>query len=105
MPRALVGSPRSASTSVGRIAAIDLDRAPPVESSRREGELHEIAHAVRFTCGDDVVVRLLQLQHQSHGLDIVAGKAPIALRFEVSQMELVLELIIGSDRLLGTVYN
>src|SRR5271167_3172346 len=75
------------------IAAIDLDVALPVEASRREGELHEIANAVRLTCGDDVVVRLLLLQHQPHRLDIVAGKAPIALRFEVSQVKLVLKAL------------
>jgi hypothetical protein len=72
------------------IAAIDLDVKPPVEASRGEGELDETAHAVRLPGSDDIVIGLLLLQHQPHGLDIVAGKAPIALRFEVSQIELVL---------------
>src|SRR5271169_2760856 len=78
------------------IAAIDLDVKPPVEASRGEGELDEIAHAVRLPGGDDVVVGLLLLQHQPHGLDIVAGEAPIALRFEVSQIELVLKTLSNS---------
>ncbi len=30
------------------IAAVDLDMVPPVEASRREGELDQIAHAVRL---------------------------------------------------------
>src|ERR1700730_5263628 len=75
------------------VAAIDLDMAPPFESSRLERELDENAHAVRLAGGDDVVVWLLLLQHQPHGLDIVTRKAPIALRFEVSQVELVLKTL------------
>ena len=75
------------------IAAIGLDIAAPVEPSRREREFDEIAHAGRLPGGDDVVVGLLLLPHQPHGLDIVAGKTPIALRFEVSQIELVLKIL------------
>ncbi len=41
--------------------------------------------------GDDVVLGLVLLEHQPHGLDVVAGEAPVALGVEVAQVELVLE--------------
>src|SRR3984893_3804611 len=78
------------------IATVDLDMALPVEASRREGELDQIAHAVRLPGRYDVVVGFLLLQHQPHRLDIVAGKAPIALRFEISKIELVLKTLSDS---------
>jgi hypothetical protein len=82
--RALVGSPHSESDLRGpEIAAIDLNVALPIEVGGGEGELDEITHAVCLTRGDDIVVRLLLLQHQPHRLYIVADKAPITLRFEV----------------------
>src|ERR1700675_3699521 len=40
---------------------------------------------------DDVVVRMLLLQHQPHRLDVVARETPIALGLEVSQQQLVLQ--------------
>src|SRR5580693_4664766 len=83
----------------GPLAAGDLDMALPVEASRREGELDQTAHAVRLPGRYDVVVGVLLLQHQPHRLDIVAGKAPIALRFEISKIELVLKtLSYSADR-------
>src|SRR6266851_548393 len=75
------------------IAAIDQDMAPPVEAGHREGELDEIVHTVRLTGGDDIIVWLVLLQHQPHRLDIVAGKTPISLCGEVSQVDLVLQTL------------
>ncbi len=49
---------------------------------------HELAHRVRLAGGDDVVVRLVLLEHQPHRLDVVAGVAPVALRVEVAEVEL-----------------
>ena len=41
--------------------------------------------------GDDVVRRLVLLQHQVHGADEVAGVAPVAERVEVAEPEVVLQ--------------
>src|SRR6516164_7639462 len=41
------------------ISAIYFDMALPLESGRFEGKFHEIAHAVRLSGGDDVVVGLV----------------------------------------------
>ena len=79
------------------IAAIDLDVLPLVEASRARMPARRIAHGMRLAGRDDVVVGLLLLQHQPHGFDIVASKAPIALRFEVPQIELVLKTLADSS--------
>jgi hypothetical protein len=73
------------------IPLIDLDVSPPVQASSREGELDDVAHTVRLPRGNDIVIGVLLLQHQPHRLDIVGSKTPIAPRFEVSEVELVLQ--------------
>ena len=42
-----------------------------------------------LACRDDVIVRLVLLQHQPHRLDIVAGVAPVALGIEVAKPQAV----------------
>jgi hypothetical protein len=79
-----------------KITLIDLDVVLLVKPNGREGELDEVTYAVRLSSGDDVVVGLLLLQHQPHRLDIVAGEAPISLRFEVSQIKLALKTLSDS---------
>src|ERR1700737_1771903 len=41
--------------------------------------------------GDHEVVWLVMLQHQPHSANIVGGVAPIAMRFEIAQVELGLK--------------
>jgi hypothetical protein len=52
---------------------------------------HELADAVRLAGRDDVVLRLVVLKHQPHRLNVVARVAPVALRIEVPQQQLVLQ--------------
>ena len=52
---------------------------------------HELAHRVRLAGGDDVVVGLVLLQHQPHRPHVVAGEAPVALRVEVAEAQLLVE--------------
>ena len=66
-----------------------------------EGDLEKLAHRVLLAGGDDVVVRLVLLQHPPHGLDVVAGEAPVALRVEVAQVELVLQPDLDAPRRRG----
>ena len=54
-----------------------------------ERDLAELAHRVGLAGRDDVVVGLVLLQHQPHGLDVVAGEAPVALGVEVAEPQLV----------------
>ena len=61
----------------------------PVEADVAEGDLAELAHRVRLAGGDHVVVGLVLLEHQPHGLDVVAGEAPVALGVEVAEAQLV----------------
>src|SRR5437879_2727707 len=46
---------------------------------------------MRFARGDDEIIRLLLLEHEPHGPDVVAGVAPVALGLEVAQPQLLLE--------------
>ena len=61
----------------------------PVEPDVAEGELAELPHRVGLAGGDHVVVGLVLLEHQPHGLDVVAGEAPVALGVEVAEAQLV----------------
>src|SRR5215467_4906750 len=61
-----------------------------------EGELDELAHRMGLPGRDDVVVGLLLLQHDPHGLDIVARMAPVTLRIEIAQIKpLLIALVDG----------
>ena len=54
-----------------------------------EGDAHQVAHRVRDAGGDHIVLGLVLLEHQPHGLDVVPGIAPVALGFEVSEGDLL----------------
>jgi hypothetical protein len=73
------------------IAGIDLDEVLVVEADVAERALAEIAHRVRLAGRDDIVSRLVLLQHRPHRLDVVAGVSPVALGVEVAQVELLLQ--------------
>mmetsp|Transcript_139531 Transcript_139531/g.339000 ORF Transcript_139531/g.339000 Transcript_139531/m.339000 type:complete len:359 (+) Transcript_139531:274-1350(+) len=55
-----------------------------------EGAVDERSHRVRLPGRDDVIVRLVLLQHLPHALDVIARVAPIALRVHVSEVEALL---------------
>jgi hypothetical protein len=46
---------------------------------------------VALTGSDHVIVGTVLLQHQPHHADIVAGKAPVALRVQIADREAVCE--------------
>src|SRR3989449_11678473 len=54
----------------------------------REGQLSELSHRVLFTGGDDVVFRLVLLQHEPHGPHVLAGMAPVAARVQIAEPDL-----------------
>ena len=55
----------------------------------RERDVDELAHRVLLARRDHVVLGLALLEHQPHRLDVVAGEAPVALRVEVAEAQLV----------------
>ena len=88
--RALAALPIRWSTSAGRrkrgsTSTCCCQSRPDVA----EGHLDQVAHRVALAGGDDVVVGRRLLQHQPHRPDVVAGEAPVAVRFEVAEGELV----------------
>ena len=70
-------------------ARVELDVLLPVEPDVPEGDFHEFAHGMRLAGGDDVIVGAVLLQHQPHGLDVVAGEAPVAARVQVAERQAV----------------
>src|SRR5688572_15409898 len=63
----------------------------PVELEVTEDLVAELADAVGLAGGDDEVLGLSLLEHEPHGLDVVAGESPVALGVEVAEEELLLE--------------
>jgi len=82
-------------------ARVDRDVFLHVQADELESQLAKIPHAGATAGRDDVVVRLRLLQHQPHGLDIVAGVAPVAFRVQVPQRQLVLQAELDADDTVG----
>ena len=74
-------------------ALVDDDVLLPVEADGLEGQAAELADLVRLAGRDDVVAGLVLLQHQPHGADVVGGVAPVTLRVEVAERQLLVELV------------
>src|SRR5215218_3845455 len=62
-----------------------------IETLPSERDLHDLPNGVRLTGGDQEVVGLIGLEHQPYGLDVIGRVAPVPLRIEVAEVELVLE--------------
>src|SRR5258707_15099707 len=84
-----------------KIARIDLDVFLPLETDMAEGHLDKLAHAIRLTCSNDVVVGFVLLQHKPHCFDIVAGKAPIALSLKIAKIKSVLQAFLDAPDCAG----
>src|ERR1700677_2385142 len=65
--------------------------------------LNEFAHTVLLASGDDIVLRLLLLQHQPLHLNIVAGVAPVAQGTEVAEVKLLLESSLYAGKTPGNL--
>ena len=59
-----------------------------VEAGVVEGDAAHVAHRGRDAGRDDVVVRLVLLQHQPHGAHVVVGVAPVALGVDIAEPQL-----------------
>src|SRR5437868_9669548 len=60
-----------------------------LQSNAIESNVDEFANGVRLAAGDDVIVRLLLLQHGPHRDDVVSGVPPVATRVQISEIQLV----------------
>src|SRR5918992_2721439 len=78
---------------LGRTQEAGIDPHVPIgiQPDVVEGDPHELANRVRLAGGYDVVVRLVLLEHEPHGLDVVLGIAPVPLRVEVPERKLLLQ--------------
>ena len=91
--RILVGSPTRAGESLAPRAKrlVVANVVAPVEADVLEGCGDELLDSVRLAGRDDVVVRLVGLEHQPHRPHVVAGEAPVPLGGEVAEPQLLLE--------------
>ena len=88
--RALEGSPIRCSTSAGpQEAGVEAHVLVGIQAHVLEGDLHQPANAVGLARRDHVVLGLVALEHQPHGLDVVLRVAPVALGVEVAEGELL----------------
>ena len=72
------------------VLRVHLDEVLPVEADAAEGLLAELPDGVRLAGGDHVVPGLVALQHPPHGLDVVLRVAPVPLRVQVPEPQLLL---------------
>ena len=68
---------------------IELHVLAGIETGVGERHVHQLADRMALAGRDDVVVRLVLLQHQPHRAHVVAGEAPVALRVEIAEMQRV----------------
>ena len=61
----------------------------------------KLAHRVRLTGADHKIIRGIGLQHPPHGIHVIAGKAPIAARFQVAQAQLFGQAKLDAGRAVG----
>ena len=73
------------------VAGVVFDVFLPVEPGAGESDLAEFFDAVGFVGAHDVVVGFVLLEHHPHHLDVFLGVAPVALGFEVAEVEVVLQ--------------
>jgi len=73
------------------IAGVVFDILLPVETGAGEGDLAELFHAVGLVGADHVVVGFILLEHHPHHLDVFLGVAPVALRVEIAEVDVVLD--------------
>ena len=68
---------------------VEHDSAVDLKTSLVEGDLQALAHRVRRTRGDHVVLGLLTLEHQPHRLHVVLRIPPVAFGVEVAEVQLL----------------
>ena len=61
-----------------------------------EGLLDKFTDGVGLSSGEDVVIRLILLEHAPHALDVVAGVAPITLGVDVAEVEALVNSLVDA---------
>src|SRR4029079_8332030 len=72
------------------VPLVDLHVVVPIEIDVAERLVEQLPDRMRLPRGEDVVVRLVRLEHLPRAVHVVASKAPVALRLEVPESQLVL---------------
>ena len=67
------------------IARIDFNILLPVEIHIAKCFAEKVSHGICLAGRDDVIVRLVLLQHEPHGFHVIYGVAPVSLRVQISE--------------------
>ncbi len=68
---------------------IDDEMLRHVEPDVIEGDAAHVAHRCGDAGRDDIIVRLLLLQHEPHRSDVISRMAPVALGVDVAEVQLL----------------
>ena len=79
-----------------QIALVKANVFAPVEVETAEYGGAKISNRMPLARGDDEVFRLVLLQHEPHGFDVVAGEAPVALGVEIAEIQAFLQSLLDS---------
>ena len=63
----------------------------PIEARVLERHAHEVPDRIARAGGDDVVRRLIRLEHPPHRIGVLGGITPVAAGVEIAEVEHVLE--------------
>ena len=84
------------------IEAVVLDdELLPVQIDMAEGLLQKLADTVCFAGGNNVVIRIVLLEHQPHCAYIVRCEAPITARIQIPQPQLVAKAELDAGDTIG----
>src|SRR5216684_3608385 len=61
-----------------------------IDAGTSKRQRTKVAHRVLLPGGDDEVFRLVLLQHEPHGLDVILCIAPVASRIQIAEVEAIL---------------
>src|SRR3954454_15762607 len=98
VPRLRVVADQMLHLGWAQVARVDPNVLLWIQVHLVEGHVHQLAHAVRLPGGDHVVVGLVLLEHQPHGLYVVLRVAPVPFGVEVPERQLLLEAELDGGR-------
>src|SRR5579875_4026864 len=70
---------------------------PPIQTGAIESQTHKLLDTMRLAGADDVIVRLILLQHQPHGPYVIAGKPPITLGLQIAQTQFLIQPVLDAS--------
>ena len=77
------------------VAGVVFHELLPIQIGMRERRLHELAHGVGFTGGQDEVVAFSQLYNSPHAFDVLRRVSPIAFCLQIAKEQFTLQPVLN----------